>query len=363
MDTSDPDIQFDANGQCNHCRHFDTVVSQHWFPNEEGRRRLERIVEGVRRHEAGKAYDSIIGLSGGVDSSYLALAATRWGLRPLAVHVDAGWNRDVGMSNIERIVKALDLDLVTLVVDWEEMRDLQVAYFRAGVENQDTPQDHAIFAGLLRVALRHDVRNVLSGANYATESVLPTAWGHDAMDLRQLRAIHRRFGSRKLRSYPTLNFFQYRILLPYVTKLRVIDMLNYMHYDRIAAIESLRREVGFREYGDKHYESQFTKFFQGYYLPKKFGFDKRRAHLASMVLSGHLSRASALEAIARSTYGEEELQADRAFVLKKLELTKSEFDEILSAPPKSFRDYPTATELHRRMSRLKQALARVRGGT
>ncbi len=362
MDTSDPEIEFDAEGQCSHCRYFDTVVRQHWFPNEEGRRRLERLVADIKREDAGKTYDCVLGLSGGVDSSYLALAATRWGLRPLVVHVDAGWNRDVGMSNIERIVKALKLDLVTLVVDWEEMRDLQVAYFRAGVENLDTPQDHAIIAGLLRTAMRHGIRTVLSGANYSTESVLPTAWGHDAMDLRQLKAIHRRFGSRALRSYPTLNFFQYRIWLPYVKKLRVIDMLNYMPYDRHAAIEELRREVGFREYGDKHFESQFTKFFQGYYLPARFGYDKRRAHLASMVLSGHMSRAEALEVLARATYPAEALREDRAFILKKLEMSEAEFDAILAGPPKSFRDYPTSTALHRRLSRLKQWLSGARAG-
>jgi N-acetyl sugar amidotransferase len=362
MDTSDPEIDFDADGQCSHCRYFDTVVRQHWFPNDEGHRRLEGIVADIRRESAGKTYDTILGLSGGVDSSYLALAAKQWGLRPLAVHVDTGWNRDVGMSNIERIVKALRLDLVTLVVDWEEMRDLHSAYLRAGVENQDTPQDHAINAGLLRTALRHGIRYVLSGANYSTESVLPNAWGHDSMDLRQLKAIHKRFGTRRLRRYPTLNFVQYRLWIPYVRKLRVVEMLNYMPYDRSTAIDALRREVGFREYGDKHFESQFTKFFQGFFLPTKFGYDKRRAHLASMVLSGQLSRARALEVMNQAPYSDEVLKADRAFILKKLGLSEGEFDAILASPPRSYRDYPTSTSLHRRMSRLKQMLSRSRGG-
>jgi N-acetyl sugar amidotransferase len=357
MDTTDPEITFDANGTCNHCLNFDTVVRQHWLPNQEGKRKLEQIVSEIKSQGRDKPYDCVLGLSGGVDSSYLALQARQWGLRPLAVHVDTGWNRDVGVSNIEALVKALKIDLATVVVDWDEMRDLQVAYLRAGVENQDTPQDHAIIAGLLRTAVRNKIPYVLSGANYSTESVLPTAWGHDAMDLRQLKAIHRRFGTRKLRSYPTLNFFQYRIWLQYMQQMRVVDMLNYIPYDRKMAIGSLKRDVGFREYGDKHFESQFTKFFQGYYLPRKFGYDKRRAHLASMVLSGQLTREVALGLLANSEYSDEDLRRDHEYISKKLELSESEFDAILSAPRHSYRDYPTSLTLHRRMSRVKQLLA------
>lgn len=356
MDTTDPDITFDVQGVCNHCTNFDLNIRKHWLPNDEGKSRIQAIVETIKREGSGKKYDSIIGLSGGVDSSYLALTAKKYGLRPLAVHVDAGWNRDVGMTNIENIVKVLGFDLFTHVVDWEEMKDLQVAYLKSGVENQDTPQDHVIFATLYRYASNNNIRYILSGSNYATESVLPVAWGHDAMDLRQLKAIHKLYGTRKFKTYYTLNFFQYRFFFPYIKKIRVVDILNYVPYDRSNAIRVLKEEIGFQEYGKKHYESRFTKFFQGYYLPIKFGYDKRRAHLSSLVLSGQISREYAMKEIAQEVYSEQDLRVDREYVIKKLGLTEEEFSEIMSSPNMSFRDYPTSDELRVTMGRIKKVL-------
>lgn len=353
MDTSDPDIEFDGDGVCNHCRNFDINISKQWLPNDEGKVRLQTIVDKIKKDGAGKQYDCILGLSGGVDSSYLALMAKKFGLRPLAVHVDTGWNRDVGMSNIENIVKVLNIDLFTHVVDWEEMRDLQVAYLKSGVENQDTPQDHVIFAALYRFAMDHHIRFVLSGSNYATESVLPTAWGHDAMDLRQLKAIHKLFGIRKLKTYPTVNFFMYRFYYPYIKKMQVVDILNYIPYDRENAIKTLQQEVGFKDYGKKHYESQFTKFFQGYFLPVKFGYDKRKAHFSSLILSGQMTREEALSKIAEKTYSEETLKNDRDFIIKKLGLSQQSFIDIMAAPNKSFMDYPTSVKLRRTLSKIK----------
>ncbi len=262
------------------------------------------------------------------------------------------------MTNIENIVKALNFDLFTYVVDWEEMRDLQVAYLRSGVENQDTPQDHVIFAALYKFAIDNKIKYVLSGSNYATESVLPPAWGHDAMDLRQLKAIHRMYGKRKLKTYPTLNFFQYRFYFPYIKKMRVVDILNYIPYNRSMALEELKKEVGFRDYGKKHYESQFTKFFQGYYLPTKFGYDKRRAHLSSLILSGEITREDALNEMAKNAYPAESLNEEISFVLKKLGLSADSFSEILKSPNKTFHDYPTSVELRERLSKVKGFLRR-----
>jgi len=357
MDTTDPDIVFDEKGVCNHCKNFYANIAKHWLPNDEGKARLQVIIDAIKREGTGKKYDCIIGLSGGVDSSYLALMAKKMGLRPLAVHVDTGWNRDVGMSNIENIVKILNIDLFTKVIDWEEMRDLQLAYLKSGVENQDTPQDHVIFAALYRFAMDNHIRFVLSGSNYATESVLPTAWGHDAMDLRQLKAIHKLFGTRKLKTYPTVSFFKYRFYYPYIKGMQVVDILNYMPYDRERAIESLQKEVGFKDYGKKHYESQFTKFFQGYYLPVKFGYDKRRAHFSSLILSGQMTREEALKKISIKIYPDNELRDDRDFILKKLGLSEEEFADILSSPNRSFRDYPTTTKLRSAFSKVKSFLA------
>lgn len=359
MDTSDPDIEFDENGVCNHCRNFDINISKLWLPNDEGKDRLQVIVDKIKKNGAGKKYDCILGLSGGVDSSYLALIAKKMGLRPLAVHVDTGWNRDVGISNIENIVKVLNIDLFTKVIDWEEMKDLQVAYLKSGVENQDTPQDHVIFAALYRFAVDNHIRFVLSGSNYATESVLPTAWGHDAMDLKQLKAIHKLYGKRKLKTFPTVNFFKYRFYYPYIKKMQVVDILNYIPYDRENAIQTLQKEVGFKDYGKKHYESQFTKFFQGYFLPVKFGYDKRKAHFSSLVLSGQMTREEALSKIAEKTYSDETLKNDLDFIIKKLGLSQESFAAIMAAPNKSYLDYPTSVKLRITMSKIKDRVRRL----
>lgn len=359
MDTSDPDIEFDENGVCNHCRNFDINISKLWLPNDEGKDRLQVIVDKIKKNGAGKKYDCILGLSGGVDSSYLALMAKKLGLRPLAVHVDTGWNRDVGISNIENIVKVLNIDLFTKVIDWEEMKDLQVAYLKSGVENQDTPQDHVIFAALYGFAVDNRINFVLSGSNYATESVLPTAWGHDAMDLKQLKAIHKLYGKRKLKTFPTVNFFKYRFYYPYIKKMQVVDILNYIPYDRENAIQTLQKEVGFKDYGKKHYESQFTKFFQGYFLPVKFGYDKRKAHFSSLVLSGQMTREEALSKIAEKTYSDETLKNDLDFIIKKLGLSQESFAAIMAAPNKSYLDYPTSVKLRITMSKIKDRVRRL----
>lgn len=356
MDTTDPDINFDNQGVCNHCRSFDINAKTKWFPNEEGKHLLEVLVNRIKEEGAKKQYDSIIGLSGGVDSSYLALIAKKMGLRPLAVHIDTGWNTNYSVTNIENIVKALKFDLHTYVVNWEEMKDLQLAFLWSGVENQDTPQDHVIFAALYKFAIDNGIKYVLSGSNYATESVLPIGWGHDAMDLKQLKAIHKLYGKKKLKTFPTVNFFQYRIYFPFIKKMQVVTLLNYLPYNRKEAINILQQEVGFQDYGNKHFESQFTKFFQGYFLPKKFGYDKRRAHLSSLVLSGQLTREEAMKEMKNVLYDEDLFIEDRAFIIKKLGLNDKIFSEILRTPNKSFRDYPTSDNLSNFFKRIKNIL-------
>lgn len=360
MDSSDPEISFDEQGVCSHCQTFDAVTSKQWHPNKAGRRRLDELAATIRQEGEGKEYDSIIGLSGGVDSSYLAYVAVReLGLRPLAVHVDAGWNSDQAVRNIESIVEKLGLDLFTNVIDWEDMQDLQVAYLRSGVENQDTPQDHAFFASLYRFAVKNGIKWVLSGHNIATESVLPRAWGYNSRDTVQLKAIHRRFGKRKLRGYPLASMFENYIYWPKIRGMKVLNPLDLIPYDREGAKALLAAELGWRDYGGKHYESRFTKFFQAYWLPKKFGFDKRRAHLASMILSGQISRDQALEELAKPSYPPAELAEDLEFVRKKLGLSATEFEEILAAPPRSYRDYPSLAWLRD----LRNKIRRWRGGS
>lgn len=342
MDTSDPDITFDAAGVCNHCRKFDSSLRLLWHPDEDGRRLLEDIVAKIKREMHGKPYDCAIGLSGGVDSSYLAYVAVKQlGLRLLAVHVDGGWNSELATRNIENIVTKLDIDLHTYVVNWDEMRDLQRAFLRAGLANQDVPQDHAFFAALYSNAQSYGLRYVLSGGNIATESVMPEEWAYNAMDLRHLEGVHKLFGERQLKSFPRVNFFRYYFWNRYVKRMRVIRPLNYMSYMKDEAIATLERELGFRYYGGKHFESRFTKWQQLFYRPRKFGFDERRAYLSSLVLSGQITRNQALDMLAGDVASERQAESDTEYILTKLSISDEEFRQIMEQPPRSYRDYPS----------------------
>lgn len=342
MDTSDPNIEFDTAGVCSHCRNFDQNMLPNWHPNASGRRALDEIVAKMKREGQGRPYDCAIGLSGGVDSSYLAYVARKeLGLRLLAVHVDGGWNSELATRNIENIVRKLDIDLHTYVVDWEEMQDLQRAFLRAGLANQDVPQDHAFFAALYSNAQAYGLRYVLSGGNLATESVMPSEWAYNAMDLRHLEAVHRRFGNGRLRTFPRVNFFRYYFWNRYVKRMQVVRPLNYLPYVKDEAIATLERELGFQYYGGKHFESRFTKWQQLFYRPRKFGYDERRAYLSSLILSGQLTRAQALEALAGDTENERQAEKDTEYILKKLAISEDEFRQIMAQPPRTFRDYPS----------------------
>ncbi len=342
MDTSDPDIEFDENGVCNHCHNFEVNLRPHWHPDSGGGQILERLVNQIKQEGVGKPYDCAIGLSGGVDSSYLAyIARKELGLRLLAVHVDGGWNSEVATRNIENIVNKLDIDLHTYVVDWEEMRDVQRAFVRAGLANQDVPQDHAFFAALYRNAQSYGLRYILSGGNIATESVMPSEWAYNAMDLRHLRSVHKLFGTRKIRTFPQVSFFRYYFWNRYVKRMRVVRPLNYMPYVKDEAIKILGRELGFQYYGGKHFESRFTKWQQLFYRRKKFGYDERRAYLSSLILSQQVERSEALKILINDKKNERDAEEDTEFILKKLSITEEEFQQIMLQEPKTFRDYPS----------------------
>jgi len=340
MDSSDPKIVFDSDGVCNHCHQFDEVTRKNWFPDGEGARRLEVILDRIRSEGRKNEYDCIIGLSGGVDSSYLALKVKQWGLRPLVVHVDAGWNSELAVANIEKIVKYCGYDLHTQVMNWEEMRDLQLAYLRSGVANQDVPQDHAFFASMYHFAMRNNIKYIFSGGNIATESVFPRAWHGSAMDAINLRAIHKKFGKQPLTTYKTISFFQYYIYYPMIKGMRTILPLNYLPYDKESAIAELQETVGWRTYGRKHGESLFTKLFQNYVLPRKFGYDKRRPHFSSLIMSGQMSRETALEKLNEPLYDPAELEIDLDFLCKKLRISRSEFEELMQGQPHHYSDFP-----------------------
>lgn len=361
MDTSDPEVRFDAQGLCNHCIEFAEVKAKSWYPNDEGRQRWAAIVDTIKEAGRGKEYDCILGLSGGVDSSYLAIRVHEWGLRPLVVHVDAGWNSELAVANIEAIVRHCGFDLHTHVVDWEEMRDLQLAYLRSGVANQDVPQDHVFFASMYHFATRHGIRYILSGGNFATEGIFPEAWHGSAMDAVNLLAIHRRFGHKHLHTYATISFFEYYIWYPFVKMLRTVRPLNYMPYEKARALAELEATVGYKPYSRKHGESLFTKLFQNYYLPVRFGYDKRRPHFSSLINSGQMSRDEALANLAEPLYDPDELQVDVAYFCKKMRISRDEFDEFMTVPRHSYAEYPNWGGRYRLLKRAQRIVARATG--
>lgn len=361
MDTSDRKIVFDENGICNHCHEFDEVTTKHWFPNHEGKQKLEAMFSKVKEEGRKKEYDCIIGLSGGVDSSYLALVIKDYGLRALVVHVDAGWNSELAVYNIEQIVKYCGFDLHTHVMDWQEIKDLQLAFLKAGVANQDVVQDHAFFASLYHFAVKNNIKYVISGGNIATESVFPQSWQHSAMDAINLRAIHKRFGKRKLKHYKTISFNHYYFYYPFVKGMTVLRPLNFLPYDKGNAIKILKDKVGYKEYGRKHGESRFTKFFQNYFLPAKFNMDKRRPHLSSLILSCEITRDEALKELDKPLYEDLELQEDKAYIAKKLGISVEELENLVREKPHAYSDFPNWDFRHKIMLKIKKASKKILG--
>ena len=347
MDTSDSNITFDQRGWCDYCTNYHSNILPNWHTDERGQREIQAIAEKIRSEGKGRDHDCIIGVSGGVDSSYVTLLAKeKLGLRPLIFHVDAGWNSQQSVNNIEKLVDHLNLDLHTEVINWQEMRDLQLAFFKAQVPHLDTPQDHAFFAGLYNFAAKHGFKYVITGANYSTECVRePLEWHYHATDLRQLIDIHRRFGTRPLKTFPLTDIFTHKIYYRFAKGMRVVKPLNHFPYLKEAAMQELADRFGWQKYAHKHYESRFTRFYEGYWLPVKFGYDKRRAHFSSLILTGQMSRDDALRRIAQPAYDENEIAHEFEYVANKLDLTTAELRELMNGPNKTYRDYKSSMPL------------------
>jgi N-acetyl sugar amidotransferase len=356
MDTTDPEIAFDDAGVCHHCRRYDAIIARDTKSGEAGRAALDQIADRIRRAGAGKRYDCVIGLSGGVDSSYVAYLAKHLGLRPLAVHLDNGWNSETAVRNIETIVNRLGIDLFTEVLDWEEFRSLQVAFLRASTPDCEIPTDHAIRATLFAAAAREGVRYIVNGVNVATELIMPRAWSHGHFDWRYVKAVADRHGDRPLRTFPRCTLFDMEIRYRWLQPVEQVFPLNYIEYDKSAAMETIASELGWQAYGGKHHESIYTRFYQTWLLPKKFGVDKRRAHLSCLVAGGRTTRQCALAHIAQPAIDAEQMEIDRRFVVKKLGLSEPEFDAIVRAPIRSFADYPSYEAIR---DRLKTLVGRV----
>lgn len=339
MDTSDLEITFNEKGQCNHCTEFFNLAPHYIYNGESSDNELKKIVATIKEAGKNSDYDCMVGVSGGVDSSYVAYITKKLGLRALTFHFDNGWNSQLAVKNIENIVKKLGFDYQTWVVDWEEFRDLQASFLKASVANIETPTDHAFLAASYRLCAKYNIKYILSGSNFATEGILPQSWGYNAKDVKHLKAIHNQFGKVPFKTYPLLGF-NTEFYYTYLKKIKMIRLLNYVPYDKEAAMKVIQDELGWVYYGGKHYESVFTRFFQAYILPTKFNIDKRIAHLSTLICSGQITREQALNEMKKPAYPEDMLREDREYVIKKLGITPEEFEEIMNAPVKNYKDYP-----------------------
>ena len=338
MDTTDPDITFDDRGVCSHCHGYDRAVAKWVRSGAAGRQQLDAAVEKIKRDGAGRQYDCVIGVSGGVDSTFVAYKVKQLGLRPLAVHLDNGWDSEIAATNISSALRALNIDLQTLVIDWEEFRDIQLAFLRAGVPDAEIPSDHAIVASVHNAAAEHGVRHTIWGYNTRTETHLPKAWSQGHFDWRYIRTIHRRFGSGRIRTFPHLSAMSSLFDRFRASRLNLLDYVDYVKADAMAI---LQRELGWRSYGGKHHENIYTRWYQGWFLPTRFGYDKRKTHLSSLICSGQITRAHALDELMKPPYDEELQRADTDYVIKKLGLTAEGFRAIMNAPKRTFHDFPS----------------------
>ena len=339
MDTiADPDIVFDEKGICNYYYDYKKAAQEHVTEGEAGWKKLEEIAAQIKESGKNQPYDCIMGLSGGVDSTYVAHLAKKLGLRPLAVHFDNGWNSELSVMNIENIVSKLGFDLFTYVINWDEFRDLQLSYLKASVVDIEAITDHAIFATLYRLAGEKNIKHILSGTNVQTENTLPKSWIFSKSDHINIQSIHKAFGTIPLKTFP---FMDAKVKRYYqqVKGVRSVSVLNYVDYNKQAVKELIQKELGWRDYGGKHYESIWTRFYQGYILPVKFNIDKRKAHLSDLIFGGQITKEEALAELEKPIYDAAQQKTDFEFVLKKLGLTEAEFDAIMKTPRRSHYDF------------------------
>lgn len=364
MDTTDSMISFDEFGVCDHCRTFDVDIKPYWDYGDLGFKRISDLAENIRKDGIGKPFDCIIGMSGGIDSSYLVyLAKEKLGLRPLVFHVDAGWNSQQAVNNIEQIVDRLGLDLYTEVIDWEDMKDLQLSFFKAGVPHVDTPQDHAFFATMYKFANKYKVKHILTGGNYSTECVRnPIQWMYYQSDSSQIKDIHRQFGQRPLQSFPLTNILWHKVYLPYFRGIKLYRPLDFMPYHKDEATQFLADNFGYQRYVQKHFESRFTRFYESYWLPEKFGFDTRKVQYSSLILTGQMSRDEALERLKSPAYDPATIDEDFKYIANKLDITTDELRSYFNSENKSYLDYKNQMWIYEMGAKVLRKLGIEKGG-
>lgn len=364
MDTTDALITFDEKGVCDHCTTYYNHTLPNWHTDERGRAELDQMIEQVKAEGKEKDFDCIIGMSGGIDSSYLVhIAAVELGLRPLVFHVDAGWNSQIAVNNIEKLIDGLNLDLYTEVIDWEEMKDLQRAFFKSGVSHIDTPQDHSFFATMYKFAQEYGVKYILTGANLSTECIRnPVEWMYYQSDSRQLRDIHATFGTRPLNNFPTTSILWHKIVLPYIKGIKVLRPLNFVPYVKEDAKRLLMDTYGWQPYPQKHFESRFTRFYESYWLPERFGYDVRKVQYSSLIVTGQMTRDDALAQLQEPSFNRETIHQDIEFVANKLDVTVEELNSYMDLPKRTYRDFKSQRQIYDMGAKAMRALGLEIGG-
>lgn len=364
MDTTDSKIVFDEKGVCDHCNTYYKDILPKWHTDERGEKALWDIIEKIKKEGQGKDFDCIMGMSGGIDSSYLLYTMKeKFGLRPLVFHVDAGWNSQIAVNNIERLIDGLGLDLYTDVINWEEIKDLQLAFFKSGVSHIDVPQDHAFFATMYKFASKHNIKYILTGGNYSTECVRnPLEWMYYQSDAIQLRDIHKKFGKGPLKTYPVTNILWHKVYLPYIKGIKLIRPLDFVPYHKDEAMQLLVDKFGYQKYPQKHFESRFTRFYESYWLPERFGYDTRKVQYSSLILTNQMTREEALEKLSNKAYDQDTIKQDFEFIANKIGISVEELQSYMDAPKKTFKDYKSQESIYMLGAKVMRFLGLEKGG-
>jgi N-acetyl sugar amidotransferase len=359
MDTTDPTIVFNEKGESDYYTNFKENIEPNWHTDDRGYEELMKIADKIKKTSKNKDFDCIIGLSGGLDSSYAAYIAKEvMGIRPLIFHVDAGWNTDKAVGNIEKIIHGLNLDLYTEVINWEEMKDLQTSFLKSQIADQDLPQDYAFFSGLYKFAKKNKINYVLTGGNFSTECCRePEEWGgFPGIDVTLVKDIHRKFGKRPLKTFPLVDILSYKIYYKYVLGMEVFKPLNLVPYVKKDAEQLLQEKFGWEPFQHKHHESRFTRFYEDYWLPRKFGYQKRKAHFSSLILTGQMTREEALERVSKPELSEEFLQKEFEYVANKLDMSVSDLEKIFEGENKTYKNYKNKMGLIKMGAQIMQKL-------
>lgn len=347
MDTSDPNIKFASNGVCERCNLYYREILPKWNKGKGHATELKVLVDKIKAEGKGKPYDCLLGMSGGFDSSYmLHFVIKELKLRPLVFHIDAGWNLPVAEKNIQKMVDKLGIDLKVEKINWDEIRDMQLAFFKAGVPHLDTPQDHAFVAVLDKYAEANNIKYILNGGNISTEVIVnPDSWSYWGTDRKHINDIIKKFGTVPIKEYPFTSILRRKVYTPYIKRIKVVKLLNYIPYIKQDAEELLRKEYEWEPYSQKHFEDILTKFLEGYWLPKRFGYDVRKPQFSSLILTGQMKREEALERLKTSPLSEKEGEELFKLVASKLEISPEELREYLELPLKSYKDYKNSEKL------------------